>query len=175
MDISQRALVALQHGRLDDAEALVSESLAIRRQVQDRRGEGVDTAIQGGIALARGQLLEARHLYERALAIALEVENQRGVGANYHHLGVIAEQLGEVAQAGDLLRQSLAIARAVESEPDIARGLLSLGQFLIVHQGSRDEGCNMVAEAARLYQRMGRREAAHAEETVAKLGCARRG
>jgi hypothetical protein len=48
---------------------------------------------------------------------------------------------------------------------------LELGRFLIEHERNRDEGCQMLRDAIRLYHEMGLPGEQVARDTARRLGC----
>ncbi|HEY7985180.1 MAG TPA: hypothetical protein VID73_13470, partial [Ktedonobacterales bacterium] len=74
--------------------------------------------------------------------------------------------------AEDLYNQGLAALRSVGDVAQLATGSLVCGAFLITKRAKPDEGCTLLAEAARLYDQMelaGQAEEARA--TARRLGC----
>ncbi len=55
--------------------------------------------------------------------------------------------------------------------PGVADSLRELGRFLIEQQGKRDEGCQLLHEAIRLYAGMGLPGEVEARATVQVLSC----
>jgi Tetratricopeptide repeat len=76
------------------AIAKTRRSLAIRREVGDRRGEGLTLNSLGVIARARGQLEEEHDDYEQALSIAQETQNAELEDAARDNLAEIARLRG---------------------------------------------------------------------------------
>ena len=163
--------IAQARGQLDEAVDFYEQSLAIRREVQDRQGEGVVLSQLGQIAQARGQLDAAIALYEQGLVALREVQDRRGEGVILYSLALIAEQQGDLDRAETLHRDSLSIAIEVQSGRDIADSYSYLGTFLITKRQQREEGCGMLAEAARLYDEMGMPGGDRARATALLLGC----
>jgi tetratricopeptide (TPR) repeat protein len=163
---------ALQRiGQLDAAEQAYQEALTIRRELTDRKGEGAVLAALGQVARARGQLEAAEGYYQQALAIDREEQDRRGEGVDLYSLALIAEAHGDLERAEALQRESLGIAREVQDGVGIADSCTYLGEFLITRRDKREEGCGMLAEAARLYEQMGVPGADEARATAQRLGC----
>jgi tetratricopeptide (TPR) repeat protein len=170
-DLTSLGRIAQQRGRLEEAKQYYLQSLAIAREVQDRRGEGVVLSSLGHIAQQRGRLEEAEQYYLQSLAIDREVQDRRGEGVDLYRLALVAEARGDLDRAEALHRESLAIGIAVHNGQDIADSYAYLGQFLITKRSKREEGCQMLAEAARLYDEMGSPGAEEARVTARRLGC----
>ena len=63
------------------------ESLAIKREIGDRRGEGLSLYNLGNIAEKRGDLAEAERLHRESLAIRREIGDRQGEAASLSGLG----------------------------------------------------------------------------------------
>lgn len=158
-------------GKLSEAEGVYTRDLELRRQLADRRGEGVTLSDLGRVAEARGRLDEAADYYQQSLAIRREVQDRRGEGAVLYSLALIAETAGELERAEAFHRESLALGVEVQNGPDIADSLLVLGRFLVEHERNPEEGCQMLHEAIQRYHEMGLPGEAAARETAQVLGC----
>ncbi len=158
-------------GRLRIAEEHYAMCLELARRAGSLRNEGAALSVQGQIALKRGRLDEAVDYFGQSLLIRREVQDRQGEGVDLYELALIAEAQDELDRAETLHRESLAIGVEVLAGKDIADSYLYLGEFLITKRGKRDEGCSMLAEAARLYDAMGVPGAERARETARRLGC----
>ncbi|HEU0027590.1 MAG TPA: tetratricopeptide repeat protein, partial [Ktedonobacterales bacterium] len=170
-DLSSLGQIAQRRGRLGEAEGYYQQSLAIRREVSDRRGEGVDLSNLGQIAQQRGRLEEAEAYYQQSLAIRREVSDRRGEGVVLYYLALLADRRGDLESAERYHRESLQVAIDIGAGLDIPPSLLELGKFLIVRRGKRDEGCAMLREAARLFDEMGIPGGDNARDALRELGC----
>ena len=105
----------LQHiGKLNEAEQIFQDNLSIRREVQDRQGEGVDLTQLGQVARQRGQLEQAEAYFQQALVITREVQDRRSEGAVLTQLGQVARQRGQLEQAEAYFQQALVIHHEVQ-------------------------------------------------------------
>ena len=98
-------------GAYRQAIELYTQSLAIARDIGDRRGES--TAL-GGLGLCHldlGAHRQAIDLHTQSLAIARDIGDRRGESTALGNLGLCHLDLGDYRQAIDLHTQSLAIAR----------------------------------------------------------------
>ncbi len=171
VDLSSLGQIALARGRLDEAEGYFQQSLLIRREVQDRQGEGVVLSSLGQIALRRGRLDEAEGYFQQSLLIRREVQDRRGEGVDLSTLGVIAAEGGRDDEAEAYYRQGLAALQEAQDAINFAGVSVAFGEFLITKRNKREEGCAMLAEAARLYDAMGIPGGERARETMRELGC----
>jgi hypothetical protein len=100
-----------------------------------------------------------------------EVQDRRGEGVDVFNLARIAEARGDLDRAEALHRESLAIAIEVQNGQDVADSYAYLGEFLISKRRKREEGCQMLSEAARLYETMGVPGAEEVRDTARRLVC----
>ena len=100
-------------GEYRQAIDLLTQALAIAREIGDRRGEGVRLGNLGLCHHYLGEYRQAIDLHTQALAIAREIGDRGGEGDALGNLGVCHQHLGEYRQAIDLLTQALAIVREI--------------------------------------------------------------
>jgi tetratricopeptide (TPR) repeat protein len=149
--------------RLEQAEAFFQQSLTIRREIQDRRGEGAALTALGQVARRRGQLEQAEAFFQQALIILREVQNRQGEGTTLAYLADIARDRGDFEQAERYYQQALAIARQTEdvfSERNILSALENLARLR--GQSSkkrwsftREEAEQAIQDAAFLAEKLG--------------------
>jgi tetratricopeptide (TPR) repeat protein len=171
VDLSNLGSIAQARGQLEEAEQYFQQALAIFREVQARGDEGAVLSYLGSLAQARGRREEAEQYYQEGLAIRREVHDRRGEGVVLFQLALIAEASGDLDRAEALHRESLAIGIEVQVGQDVADSYAYLGQFLITKRNKPEEGCQMLASAAQLYDQMGMPGAEEARETARLLGC----
>ena len=123
-------------GRYDEAIALLEESLAIAREIGERRV--VTAALQplGLACLGKGDIAAARTHLEEALVMARELGNPRETAAALNVLAQLLRTEGELDAAEPLYEQGLAITRELGDRESIAISLLNLAQVAI----DRDAG-----------------------------------
>jgi tetratricopeptide (TPR) repeat protein len=125
-----RNILGLAYRDLGQAKQAIEhheQSLAISRQVGDRRGEGVGLGNLGLCYWDLGQTARAIDHHEQALAIAREVGGRRAEGTGLGNLGACYRDLGQVARAIDYHEQALAIAREVGGRHKEGANLGNLG------------------------------------------------
>ena len=120
--------IAQRRGRLDAAEGYFQQSLGMRREVQDRQGEGVDLSSLA-IAQRRGRLEEAEGYFQQSLGMRREVQDRQGEGVDLSYLGQIALRRGRLEEAEGYFQQSLVIRREVQDRRGEGVDLSSLGQI----------------------------------------------
>jgi predicted ATPase/class 3 adenylate cyclase len=94
-----------------EALALLTECLAIRRDLGNTREIAATLSTLSVVHLAQGNLGAAQDCEEQALAIFRELADTIGEGIGLLHLGEISIQLHEGAKARERLEGSLLIAR----------------------------------------------------------------
>ena len=98
--LNAAGLLAYRQDDFAAAHTLLEESLAIRRQVGDRKSIGVAAGNLGMVAVDEGDLAAARALHEESLAIARELGNRNGVLASLANLGIVSYELGDLPLPG---------------------------------------------------------------------------
>jgi len=121
-------------GDNDRAEALSQESLALHRQLGDRRGIAYALYYLGGLSAFRGDLAAARSLEEEALALRREVGNKQDIAWSLYYLAGLVSKQGEYSRARALVEESLALFRELGNIRGIAVSLISLAWMLFVSQ-----------------------------------------
>jgi predicted ATPase/class 3 adenylate cyclase len=118
----------------DRAAALIDESLALNRQLADKRGIADSLRILAQVAWGREDYDRARALGEESLSLFQEVGNKWGIAAVFRFLGYLAQSRHDLERARPSLEQSLALARELGDKRGIAQSLYGLGQI------ARDNG-----------------------------------
>lgn len=119
--------MAYYQGDYPPARARSEESLAIRRQLGDRKGMASSLNILGNVALGQGDFASARALFEESLAIDRELGDRRGIAAMLSNLGNVAYEQADYPAARALHEESLAIIRELGDRGGIAIILACLG------------------------------------------------
>jgi predicted ATPase/class 3 adenylate cyclase len=109
------------------ARASLEESLALRRQLGDRRGVGISLNNLGMVALDQRDLPAARRMHEESLAIARELGNRNGIARSLGNLGMVASEQRDFETARTLFDECLSIMRELADREGIAIALHSLG------------------------------------------------
>ena len=121
--------LALQQGDYPAARALHGESLAIRRQLGDRRGIASSLGNLGNVFYDQGDYPTARALYEESLAIWRELGDQRGIARALNNLAGAAHDQGDYPAVLAMFEESLAIFRKLDDLGGIAMLLNNLGDL----------------------------------------------
>ncbi len=118
-------LAALQ-GDYAQAEALCRESLALFRELSDRRNSAHSLITLGHDALHQSDYAAARSLLEEAESLYREVEDKDGIALALVHLATMFLLQGEYDRAHTLLEEAVALSREGGDSWSIANALLIL-------------------------------------------------
>lgn len=116
------AILLQETGRLEPAQALLDESLELRRKVYGDRHPAVARAAYRSARLAhdREDLEQAETLYREALSIAREVPGERSTAiAVCRHLTQILAAEGRQAEGEALLREAVHLQELLTGEPSL--------------------------------------------------------
>ncbi len=125
--LNAAGVLAFYQGDYPAARARHEESLAIRRQLGDRRGVAESLSNLGTAARAQGDVVSARALHEEALAIRRELGSQGSIARSLNNLGNVALDQDDFPAARALYEESLAITRELGDRWSIANSLNNLG------------------------------------------------
>lgn len=120
------ALAHLQ-GDYPTARSRHDESLAIRRQLGDRKGIAASLVNLGKLALRQGDVGSARTLMEEGLERGKELGDRQLIAMLLVNLGHVAVHQGELAPAQAIFEESLAMFREFGDRNGIASTLVNLG------------------------------------------------
>ncbi len=107
-------------GDLVEAERLLSESLALRRELGNKADLASTENNLGIVAQAEGKYEEAMALYLESAELRREIGDRMGVGAALNNASMVAAIQGDYGRARELVTESLAIHRQMNDE----RGVL---------------------------------------------------
>jgi predicted ATPase/DNA-binding CsgD family transcriptional regulator len=160
------AIMALIQGDYEQGEALCEESLALFRELGDKRGMahtlyylGGGGQDWGGIARTRGNLAVARSLTEEGLAVDRELGDKRGIAWDLLSLAGLLSQQGEYTRARDLLEESLEMHRELGNAMGISGSLQWLTWVLFLSQGDSATVHSLIEKCLVLFRELGDKEA----------------
>lgn len=116
-------------GEFDHARARLEQSVALRRQLGDRRGLAEALTYQGAVDKPRGHYAEARQSLEEAVGLWRELNERWGLAMALFDLGELTSVEGDYAQAQTLQEESLLLFRAVDDQERTAQTLNGLGEI----------------------------------------------
>jgi len=149
-------VLARRQGDYPAAWARHEESLAIQRQLGDRRSMATSQNNLGNVAMEQGDIASARALYEESLAISRELGDRRGIARALHNLGIVACGQGDFASGRALFEDSLAISREVGNRIGIAHSLYDLGKVAF-EQGDYPAAGALYQESLTIRRELGER------------------
>ncbi|MCT7956445.1 CHAT domain-containing protein, partial [Laspinema palackyanum] len=109
------------------AEQSYHQSLEIRRQLEDKAGEGNALLSLGNVYSYLGEYAQAEQSYHQSLEISRQLADKVGEGNTLYNLGNVYRSLGEYAQAEQSYHQSLEIRRQLEDKAGEGNTLNNLG------------------------------------------------
>ncbi|HYP40093.1 MAG TPA: tetratricopeptide repeat protein [Chloroflexia bacterium] len=121
------AVLAWSQGDYDASAEAASESLALRRGIEDKAGIAGSLNLLGAVALQRGRNAEAAQLFAETLALRRELGDEQGIALSLSNLGLVALNEGEHERAESLLNECLALRRKVQYRHGVAQALNDLG------------------------------------------------
>jgi non-specific serine/threonine protein kinase len=150
----------LAYFRGDHAEALpwLEQSLALRRELEDRRGLATALLYAALAMWAGGDLDRATELFEESA----DLVRRAGAGTAYatvlaaysetpfHNLARLAEQRGDLSRVRQMHEEAVAFSRARGDSHGIANALRFLAVFMC-RQGEVDRAMVLLKESQRLF------------------------
>ncbi len=168
-------LLAMNLGRLDDAERELATALALRQALA---GDRPDVAVArtlsglGHVARLRGDPAGARARHAQALAIdrAALGGDHPDVGRDLHNLAGVLRLAGELDQAERHYREALAIrSRALGADhPEVGLTHNSLG-LVALDRGAHDDAARELEAARRIFAAAGHGDLAIAQANLGTL------
>ncbi len=122
-------ILAHLQGDYPAARAHHEESLAIRRQLGDRKDIATSLAGVGMVACDQGDFDAARSLGEESLALSREIGDRRGIARSLNNLGNVANDQIDYPAAQRFYQECLEILRELEDRNGIAILLGNLGML----------------------------------------------
>ena len=116
-------------GNLNEALECYERSLALRREISDRAGEGTTLNNISQIYDARGDYGKALEYLEKSLAIQREIGDRAGEGTTLNNLATTAYAGGDYGKALEYLEKSLAIRREIGDRAGEGRTLNNISQI----------------------------------------------
>ncbi|HLK56535.1 MAG TPA: tetratricopeptide repeat protein, partial [Chthonomonadaceae bacterium] len=129
--------LANRQGDFASARALNEQSLAIYRELRDRRGIAHSLNGLGLVAGMQGDYRRAQAYHEESLSLRREIGDRYGIAISLNNLGTVSREQGDYDAARMLYEQGLAIRRELGDTADIADSLNDLG---LVAQSQGDYG-----------------------------------
>ena len=145
----------LAHGQADygRTKALCEESLALFREVEDKRGIAESIRLLGITARSQGDYGRAVALLEESLALYRELKDKWGIAWSIKDLGIVALLQGNNDRTAVLLEESLALHREMRDRWGSSLALGNLG-IVAFHQGDYERARVIFEENLALHREM---------------------
>jgi CHAT domain-containing protein len=114
-------------GQYQKAIDFFQQSLEIKKQINNRNGEGDSLSNLGNSYNYLGQYQKAIDFFQQSLAVRKQIGDRNGEGNSLNNLGVSYNYLGQYQKAIDFYQQSLAIYKQVGNRNGEGNSLLGLG------------------------------------------------
>lgn len=114
-------------GRLDDAEATISESLRVGERYGWQRYVGIQYGHLGIVYLDQGDLKRAEEMHCKAIAIHERLGDEEHTASNYGNLGLIWHERGNLDRAAEMHTKSLKICEKFGRKKEMANDYGNLG------------------------------------------------
>ncbi|CAA9434270.1 MAG: hypothetical protein AVDCRST_MAG03-3511 [uncultured Rubrobacteraceae bacterium] len=121
-------VLARNQADYDRARALLTEGLALQRELGDGKGTADVLLNLGTVALDRGDPAGAATLFDESLSLRRQLGDRWGAALALNNLGVAARARGDLADAASLCEESLEEFRALGDRAGIAMVLSNLGK-----------------------------------------------
>ncbi len=141
----------------DVAAERLDAALALRNDLDDRRGIALVTQRLGSIAREQGRYDDARELHARSLRIFEALDDAAGAAAALDYLGFAAWLSGAYEDALELCVGAVAAARTVGEDRQIASALVNLGATQLA-RGEHGEARDALDSALSISRELGYQE-----------------
>jgi predicted ATPase/class 3 adenylate cyclase len=119
--------LAFVQGDYTQGRRFYEDSLAMWRELGDRRQIAYLLSNLGFLTSSQGDQAAARTLLEESLAIRREIADTGGAATSLNNLGLVLYRIGDFAGARALFNEALVIWREVGDKQHIAMALANLG------------------------------------------------
>ncbi|MBI1742119.1 tetratricopeptide repeat protein [Candidatus Acetothermia bacterium] len=140
---------AMEQADYEHAVSLYEESLALRRELGDRKGVANSLNNLGLIAYNQGDFERAARMHTESLALRREVGEKWGVASSLNNLGVVAHSQGDYEKATAFYDESLALKRELGDQRGISYSLSNLG-VLAYLQGKYEQAVVFYEESLQI-------------------------
>ncbi len=147
-------VLAYEQGDYGRANSLYEESLALRRQLGNKRGIAGSLNNLGVLAYSQGDYQRATRFYEESLALKRELGDKRGIATTLNNLGEVAQAQEAHATAQALYEESLALYREMGLKGGMAMSLNNMGEVARV-QGNYATARSLYEQSLALTQELG--------------------
>ena len=138
--------LTLRQGDYTSAQAMLEESIALRRSLGDARGEMQTLDNLGLVALYQDDLPRAQSYFEQSLAGWRSLGDKLGVSNSLNHVGIVLRYLEEYELAARYYNECLELAREIDDKFPMAAALHNLGQ-MAHHRGDDITAHRLLSES----------------------------
>ena len=138
--------LTLRQGDYTSAQAMLEESLALRRSLGDARGEMQTLDNLGLVALYQDDLPRAQSYFEQSLAGWRSIGDKLGVSNSLNHVGIVLRYREEYELAVRYYNECLELAREIDDKFPMAAALHNLGQ-MAHHRGDDITAHRLLSES----------------------------
>ena len=124
--LSNLGVVAENRGELATARDYYTQSLAIFRQLDDKRGIASVLNNLGSVADTFGNLEEATSYYYESLDICRNIGYRQGIATLLNNIGILNERLGDLNAAQETYSKSLSISEDIGDRRGCAHSYANL-------------------------------------------------
>ncbi len=152
--LHQEGILNWYKGDLDRAMDCHKQSLAIKKELDDRNGVADSFNNIGLVYWSKGDLDRAMEYYQRSLAIREKLDNKHGIATSLNNLGNAYSMKGDLDRAMEYYQRSLAIREKLDNKHNIALSLNNLG---VVHRlkGNLDRAMEYYQRSLRISEEFG--------------------
>jgi non-specific serine/threonine protein kinase len=125
-------------GDYEQAKKYSEESLAISKEIGDKKGIVAAMNSLGSIAYYQGDYEQDKKYSEESLAISKEIGDKKGIAISMNSLGNIAYYQGDYEQARKHYKESLAFSKEIGDNKVIAVSLNNLA-YIANYQGDYEQ------------------------------------
>jgi predicted ATPase len=155
--LARAGMLLYTQGNYPAASALHTESLAIRRRLNDLDGIAYSLNLLGHVAAHQGNYATAHACFEESRSKWRQLDHKGGMAMSHEGLGRVFAHEGDYAHAVEHYRETLRLMRELGRGQDIAIALNNLGTVLR-SCGEHTHAAQLYAESLPLFQTVGDRE-----------------
>jgi tetratricopeptide (TPR) repeat protein len=148
------AVLAANQGDYTKQSEILEESLALYKELGDKRGMSQSINNLGSVAYFQGEYEQAAKLYGESLDLRRELGDKWGVANSLNNLGGVAFSQGDYGQAEVLHSESLALRRELKDKRGISMSLNNLGE-VAQQKGEYERVAALYAESLLIRQELG--------------------
>ncbi len=152
------ARLSFMQSDYDRGKALAQESLALFRELGDKRGIALSLNRLGIAAWRQADFPTARVLMEEDLALYRELGNPDRIAWSLFALGLLNIKQGEYTRASASFEEGLALFRRLDNKRGIAASLTQMAGALFVSQGDQTMVYPLLAQGLSLDREVGDKE-----------------